>query len=211
MAVLPSLTEAQYKTCDNIFNDFLWNGKRPKIPLKQLQQSKYQGGLKLVNLRKKDIAIKSTWVKTLEADPKIRTLAHSFLCPALQQNIWKCNLRATDVDYVIDRIDNPFWYDVLKAWCHVNYTNNIEEASRLIWYNSLIRIDDLPIVWKKCIQKNLMYVSDLYSNGCLISARVACDKYSLTVMELNALVSALPKEWRARMSQKSNCFNKLPI
>ena len=49
MAVLPKLPESYIKQLNAKMNNFLWNGHRPKIPLRVLQSDKHDGGVKLID------------------------------------------------------------------------------------------------------------------------------------------------------------------
>ena len=61
MMVLPNMPKNTRKCIENEIRDYLWNGKKSKIALKILQNSKTEGGLNLVNLENKEIALKATW------------------------------------------------------------------------------------------------------------------------------------------------------
>ena len=65
MMVLPIIPRPIEKRIDNMIREFLWGGKKAKIAYATLQNSKEDGGLCLVNLSKKDMALKTTWPKIL--------------------------------------------------------------------------------------------------------------------------------------------------
>ena len=54
----------------------------------------------------------------------------------------------------------------------------------------------------KCFEKGLLWTHQLYNNGTLISAYQAYEKYTLTWMEFNSLVSAIPKEMKKKLREK---------
>ena len=58
MTVLPSITKEFIKTFEKLCSGFIWNGRRAKIPIEKLQNSKYAGGAGLVNLEVKDNSLK---------------------------------------------------------------------------------------------------------------------------------------------------------
>ena len=60
MMVLPIIPKKVIKNMENVMREFLWNGKKAKIALNILQNPKTQGGLNLVNLEKRDKALKVT-------------------------------------------------------------------------------------------------------------------------------------------------------
>ena len=51
LQVLPILNDVMVKQIESIFTDFLWKGKRAKIPLGTMQKAKHEGGLGLVNIK----------------------------------------------------------------------------------------------------------------------------------------------------------------
>ena len=195
MTVLPNMPKEVLTELNCAISEFIWNGRRAKIPLKILQGSKRTGGLNLVNLQKREMALKISWIHVLQADINASNLAYYFISQELKATIWMCNLKPEDMRFTHNRECNQFWYDVLYAWCCVNYTSNVEVASRVIWLNSLIRIENKPVLWKRCIEKGLIYVHQLYGETGLISVEAA-SPFGLTAMQLFALHSAIPKVWR---------------
>ena len=76
MTVLPQIPEHFIKKFDNLIREFLWNGRKAKIAYSTLQNPKEEGGLNLVNLRKKDIALKATWPIILQGEEEYAKLVH---------------------------------------------------------------------------------------------------------------------------------------
>ena len=64
LQVNPSPNEKHINKFHKFIESFLWPGQhtRPKLSLRQLQAQKKNGGLKLVDLRHKDVAIKIDWL-----------------------------------------------------------------------------------------------------------------------------------------------------
>ena len=146
MMVLPIIPINIVKQVDNLIREFIWNGKKSKIAYKILQQSKQQGGLNLVNLVRKDKALKATWPKILSQERKYATLVYSIMrCSSLEENIWRCSIAPEDVVNI--RIKNQFWRDTLKSWCEYNFFYEVRIENQLIWYNSRIRVKEKPFFW----------------------------------------------------------------
>ena len=166
MQVLLSPSTSFIRQVEEVVVKFLWNGAWPKIPLKQLQLAKTQGGLNLVNLEWKDISLKSCWPAMLAADSTLSSLSYELLVPELKERIWDCNLNETDVDFWIA---NPFWNNVLKAWSKINYQPVVKGdiGKQCLWLNSLIRSNNKPLWWKEGFKLGLITISDLYSEGML--------------------------------------------
>ena len=202
MAVLPTMTEQQFQICDLMFGEFIWSGKKAKIPLKTLQSCKKTGGLWLANLRTKDLAIKVSWINTLQKDQKMANLAFHLIGKTLREDLWLCNIRANDIsDCILQHEENPFWFDAVTAWAKYHYTANEDTASRFIWLNSLIRINQRPVMWNNCYRKGLKYVVQLYRHGSLISVKTAFQEFDLTPINFNSLVSAIPQTWRRQAKE----------
>ena len=166
MQVLPSPPISFIHQVEEVVVKFLWNGAQPKIPLKQLQLAKAQGGLNLVSLEWKDISLKSCWPAMLAVDPTLSSLSYKLLIPELKERIWDCNLNEADVDLWIA---NPFWNSVLKAWSKINYQPVVEGdiGKQCLWLNSLIQSNNKPLWWKEGFKCGLITISDLYLEGML--------------------------------------------
>lgn len=61
LTVLPCLQQMYVVEFEKLVKNFLWEGKRSKIAMETLYNSKECGGLALINIQKKDIAIKAQW------------------------------------------------------------------------------------------------------------------------------------------------------
>ena len=208
LTVLPNLPKDLIKSFDNAISDFLWNGRKAKISLRVLQNSRENGGLNLVNISRRQSALKVSWIKTIRTDHKLANLAYYFLIPELGEHIWTCNLAEEDVDLFVSKNKNVFWFDVLCAWSGYNFEKDVQKTSKLLWCNSLIRINGRPVLWKECIRQGLMYVHQLYDNGRLINL-VEAANYGLSVMCFNSLVSALPKAWKKNNIQPITNYKRL--
>ena len=66
MSVLPLLPQSIYKNFERLLLDFIWDGKRAKIPMEIVQGEKLQGGLGLFDIRKKDLALKINWIVRIQ-------------------------------------------------------------------------------------------------------------------------------------------------
>ena len=65
MSVLPRIPEEYINRLHNIFEKFIWNGHRAKIPLKILQTNKEEGGANLIHMGRKDDSLKCAWISML--------------------------------------------------------------------------------------------------------------------------------------------------
>ena len=96
MSVLPLLGKEYYKEFNQIIENFLWNGKKAKIPLKILQGNKDEGGLALFDIEKRDLALKIKWIFNMN-DPLLQFLADDEMENKLGLEIWNCIIRPLEV------------------------------------------------------------------------------------------------------------------
>ena len=194
MMVLPRIPIMILKDLDNLFRDYLWNGRKAKIQLGILQLDKKEGGLGLVHLGKKEQALKATWPQILHKEQEYSELVYNTMrCQELGANIWRCNLDPEDVKKM--KITNNFWKDVLWCWSYFNFYQNVRVENQIIWYNSRIRIGKGPFLWADCLRKGLMFVYQLFEKQCFKSEVCLMEQYGLSTLRVNSLKSAIPKEW----------------
>ena len=206
MYVMPRLPENIEKTLNEIMKNFIWNGRKAKISLKMLQLDKMWGGVKLVNFRYKDDALKASWISHLKIDPFLENMAYKFLCPTIREDIWKCNISPKDVRTTFK---DSFWRDVLQAWAEINYNENPNETeilSQFLWYNSHLKRNKLPFCIKKAYKEGLCLIVQLYDTDYKsIEPEVICKIFEISVMDYNTIISSIPKKWskEIKVLQKS--------
>ena len=198
MTVLPSITKEFIKTFEKLCSGFIWNGRRAKIPIEKLQNSKYAGGAGLVNLEVKDNSLKVGWIADLESDEFMYEMALESLKPIgiLRKNLWECNINTEDITATVQ--DN-FWRDVLIAWSKLHFRQEVEAchiSKQIIWFHSSIRVQKKPILWKKPHRRGLLTVGQLIENGKWIEIQIIKERYDLTTMQYNTLISAIPTKWK---------------
>ena len=198
MSLLPTIAEKFIKQLNIMMNDFLWNGKKPKIPLKILQLSKNVGGTGLVNFKIKDDSLKFSWIKDLTTDSFMQASAQQSICRTLKDQIWSCNLDKKDINTL--KIKNPFWKNVMEAWCNLNYVKFVppdEIMYQCIWYNSHIRVRGMPLLDNNAYQNGLIFVHQLFNDqGRLKAADQLSNEFNVPILQINSILSALPKDWR---------------
>ena len=173
----------------------MWNGGKAKIALAILQNSKQNGGVNLVNLVRKDKALKATWPQILHKEEDYAVLIyHNMRCPKIAENIWRCNILPEDV--ISMKFHNQFWKDVLESWSQYNFFYNRRIDNMIIWYNSQIRVKGKPIFWLNHFNKGLYYVHQLFEDCKYKTEYQVYVEFGLSVLRYNSLKSAIPKEWK---------------
>ena len=197
MMVLPTITMTYIRKMESMIRDYLWDGRKAKIALSILQKPKECGGLKLVDFKAKDQALKMSWIKIVSSDTSMARICYHSLDPKIGDDIWNCNLKEEDINKIFKQ---GFWADVLKAWSLNNYKHD-NAKGKWIWYNSDLKINNIPVFWHKCYARNLRTIDQLFKNGSTISIGEAKD-FGMNLMEFNSLISAIPNESRRFYKQK---------
>ena len=98
-----------------IVENFIWSNKRPKIKTGMLSKPVNKGGVKLVNLLKKDMLLKITWI--FRTDPHTESQIEQFIPNNLGTLFWDCALSPGDITKICDNIDCPkFWKEIVILW-----------------------------------------------------------------------------------------------
>ena len=207
--VLPIIPKSISKSVDNEIRDFLWNKKKSKISLATMQLQKKDGGLGLVNIQKRDQALKSTWPQILEKEPEYAQMVYKLIrVGSLKEYIWRCNIDPKDVKSL--RIKDQFWEDVLYCWSIFNRYYRFKIENQIIWYNSMIKVGGKLIMWRDVFQRGLIYVYQLFDKGEYKTCQSVWEDYGLTVLRYNSLKAAIPVEWKV-FFQTNPCKTFLPL
>ena len=201
MSVIPTMHKIYVNKLNEIVTNFLWQGRRPKIPTTDLQMAKSLGGLELVDFELKDDSLKAAWVQLLKSDQLLSVLAYEALCPVLNENIWQCNIKCEEVR---EYFHCGFWTNVLEAWAKVNFkvpTSKAEVMNQCIWYNSCLKIGGCSFFWPKVYKSGLQKVEQIFNGGQLLDYESARLEFKITVMQWNSLISTIPKTWKELMLQ----------
>ena len=115
MQVLHQLTPNDIEKIEQTMEEFLWKGKRAKIPLSTLKISKVNGGLGLVDIKSKHEALLCNWITDCEQNQSISNLAEAFLGPAVKDSlIWQFNLTQKESKKLFP--GNSFWHKIIHIW-----------------------------------------------------------------------------------------------
>ena len=209
MTVLPIIDTKYINKLNQVISQFIWNKGQPKIALKTLQCNKSDGGLGLVSLKTRDLALKASWVKTIETDAFLQEFAYRSLCPKLRKTIWYCNIKPDDV---LKCFKESFWRDVLYAWACINFDYHGQEFvnSQYLWYNSNIKIGGKPFIFVNAAKEGLMQVEQMFTpNGEVIPSNILCPWFNLTTMQYNGLITAIPKNWKTMLKKRETKTNDI--
>ena len=200
LSALRSPTNEQIDEFNKLIINYIWNGKQPKIKFDTLKGKKNQGGLKLVDIEKKDMSLKIQWVNRILKNDTLYTKLVYYFLPKIGPLIWQCNLHKSDIDYLMPR--KSFWKDVLIAWCSINFKSpvNLDEIENtILWYNSDIRIQNKPIFYKKCYKNGITFVKDILNeNKRFMSYTEFVARFGnvLTFTEYYGILESIPQSWK---------------
>ena len=106
------MSEQLINKFESVILKYIWKDSSPKIPLSVLQLAKDCGGLCLVDLGAKQMALKLQWIFRIMDSDFFKEVAINNLIPSLGLYIRRCNLKATDVHKLMVQ---SFWSEVLVA------------------------------------------------------------------------------------------------
>ena len=158
---LPSPAPTTIKEISNILYKFVWGGKTDKIARKQICKEHIEGGLKMIDLKKFILAIKSTWIRRLLVDqnaPWVHLAAY-----ILGPLNYITNFGPYWYETLPLKVQNPFWLDVLKAWQNITETkfekHTLDILYTPLWFNN--KIGQPALNYPKLYKKGILFVGDL--------------------------------------------------
>jgi hypothetical protein len=194
LSSLPSPKADTIKLIENLFFNFIWNGKRDKIKRAVLIQPYEEGGLRMVNLANYIKGLKLTWLR--------RYIGNKQNWGLFADNYLPKNLFNTGGNHKENlQNSNPFWCDILEAWQqfykNVNPISVDDILSEPIWYNDKINLQYIGH-W---LRKGIIFVGDICSNGKFLSIEEIKANFSVNITFLDhyRLIKAIPKEWRVEI------------
>ena len=208
LSCLPTPTPEIFKAQKDLITKFIWNKAVPRISYVQLVQTLVKGGLKLTDMRAKDIALKSTWVKkSLNTSSNLtwKELASEML-PDKLDHIWEYNISFEDIR-ASTWVKSELWKSIWSAWTRIHFKpmHEIQEIEDIlnqkIRLNSNVRINGKPVL-KQGLEKYGIYrISDLYDrdNGYFLNFMQTKNKYNLEngqFLTHGTIINAIPKIWK---------------
>ncbi len=157
-----------YKKQDELVFNFIWNNKPEKIKRKYLDNSLDEGGVKLINLKAPNLSLKASWLQKIYCNPNWSS--SRFLCNI--RSIFKFNLfmfaqiSKTHFQCLQKIFTNlsPFFKDMIQAWFHFLYfpPESVDAIlQQMIWFNSNMLINRLPILWEQFVENSIIFISDI--------------------------------------------------
>ncbi|WP_176696360.1 reverse transcriptase domain-containing protein, partial [Candidatus Ichthyocystis sparus] len=208
---LPSPNEIFYKKYDELVFNFIWNNKPEKIKRKYLYNSLDEGGVKLINLKALNLSLKASWVQKIYCNPNWSSSCFlSNIHPIFKYNLFMfAQISNTHFQCLQNIFENlsPFFKDMIQAWLHFQYfpPESVDAIlQQMIWFNSNILINRLPILWEYFVEKGIIFVNDVMDlNGNIYSYKTFCELFGKLCSEFRyyQLVAAIPLVWRKKVKK----------
>jgi hypothetical protein len=144
-SMLPKPPDSFLKELDTLVYTFIWCNKPDKVNRKTIIGDYSDGGLRMMHIPSIIRGIKVAWVKRLLDDnnSKWKCFFIQQLQPFGGNLIWYCNINPSDS--CLDKIDNSFINEVVKAWCNVVFETAVAETS-VIKYSGITQLLELLII-----------------------------------------------------------------
>ena len=198
-----------------LITDFLWDRKKPQIAYETLIKNYADGGLRLVDFRRKDQALKMSWITKSKIVSNIWVKIASKLLPIQLPEIFECNIAHKDLKY-LDLDDNWIITSVLKAWsktCFSTPRSKEEILDQPLWLNSHIRKGNQLLNNEKMRKRGIFFVRDIFDekSGVALPFEDVDRSYSNVgnFIEYLACTQQIPPNWKKRL-KTTTCSQGLP-
>ena len=154
----------------------LWQGYDNKVKYDKVIQEYEVGGLKFVDLKTRNEALKMSWVERLNVKvTENEDTSFIYLpLPIKDALIWKCNTSNTDVKKIVQK-NNLLSLQTWELWSKFHYhtpTNFSEVKRQVLWCNSHIKRANVMWYIPMAHEVGLDTVGDLfdYQNAHFLNA-----------------------------------------
>ena len=152
---------------NRIFYNFLWDGRGDKIKRDIIISEYKSGGLRMIDIKSFNKALKSTWNKKyLDKDNhgKWKLFFDLHLTDYGGTDLFKGNLNKNDL-HKYYKISDTFLSEVLQIWSEISFNGNITSNKQFrsmnLWHNSLFKVGNSPIYYKTWATKGVREVRHL--------------------------------------------------
>ena len=198
-SVLPTPAQTYIKDIEKLFREFIWNSKKARISLNQLENNISEGGLKLTNINAFCAALKLSWIKRLITSDGSWQSIFQYSISQDKINIW-C-LDVMSLFTLSSNISNAFWKDIFYAWAKYksNFTDDINIRSYPIWNSNFILNPNLISRKLEFQNKSVNYINDLLDDqGNVLGYEDFKQKSNMEInfIDFYSLTHSIPRLWR---------------
>ena len=194
----------------NMFINFLWNNKRPKIKHTCLIADRDCGGLRFPDIKNKIKALKLVWIQRL-FDHSVHAWKECFQ-KSIKKNIFILIQSAPDPKDLPFTISN-FYGQLFSYWHDFHYKDVLgyqDIYCQPLWLNSHILVGGKTVYNKNWIDKGIINIADICSHtGHILPHDVIANKFGLNIdfLHYRSMVSAIPMEWKHTIRNTTNIVN----
>ena len=167
LTVLETPSEEIINLINKSMFQFLWENKPDKISRQTIIQDYENGGLKMIDLNYFIKSIKAGWVKRITDINNKGDWKKIYLTQLEKiggKLIFECNINIKDLNKSF-KINSMFLLHILKAWCSLNYDENINNIkNEIIWNNSYIKNNNKTFLNKTLFDKGIKYIDNIFDS-----------------------------------------------
>ena len=157
--------------------------------------------MRLLDLRKKHLALLIQWIFTLtpEKHPFLHVALYQAVQTELGESIWIANLKVKDGEKLIST--PSIWRTIFLAWCEYNFFRPCtaqEVLNQVLWYNSNIKIGGEVAKNRQAIRQGVLMVKEITTRkGEFHTYDEICTLYpgAFTWLSYANLCAAVPSNW----------------
>jgi len=188
----------------SLFFDFVWPNKKHHVKKKVLFQNIENGGLKMPDIFSMVKSLKLMWIK------RFLTRETNYI------HVAKQNSKILDFHkyfthnmsrLYLETQPTPFYSQILDYWEEIRELSlskmNINDIlNEKLCFNKHIIVGNKPLTSYKFSTNDITKICDILKPN--LSFKQHEELRTLTVMEYNQIISAIPKEWKAIISMNKN-------
>lgn len=121
------------------------------------------------------------------------------------ERIFECNIKPEHLDVVYNG-PGGFWSQVMVAWMEYSFAmpsdvNDILE--QVLWFNSLIRVNDVPFIFKRAYEAGIVKVRDIVSTDKrFYTFQELIQRYGhcMTWLEYQQILCSIHPQWKREIA-----------
>ena len=195
---------------NNLIILFMWDGKRPKIAAKILENSVEFGGLKMPNIFLKVKAWQLSWLQRAIIKPTNNwvCVVNELLNNITLQHLVHCELEG---DHKLLQKLPTFYKEIFNTWFTLKekYSDSTDKSHESLWYNKNVTVEGNPIFWNQWYIKGVVFIKDiLQENGDFMSLDRLYNIYGIQTnfLALLQLRNAIPYQWRQSLRASNSNY-----
>ena len=155
------------ESLQSLFYEFLWDGKRPKIAAKTIENTISLGGLKMPNIFLKVQAWQTSWLRRAILNPTSNWLLILNKIIGTTTFPYLIHGNCSPDEKILNNIPN-FYRTILKTWYSIkDKTENhvLDIPSQPLWFNKQITVDNKIMFKQTWYNHGILYIQDLLNNN----------------------------------------------